>query len=245
MKIDNLSVVIPTYNSEGSIESLIIELNTQLNNLNIEVFEIIVVNDYSTDRTLDILNSANKTDLNLKIINNHKNLGQAQSTLIGIENSNFEVIITIDDDFQHPPEEIGSLINTLLEGDYDFVIGYWTGDETLLRNITSYIARLAFNLFSFRSIKHRDTAFRAIKKRIKDDAIKVLKNKTLLDFKKVTKNYGYIKVTHNAKPLNRDFMSFKARSKLATKYIIKDTYFKYIFSFFLIIYFLYYLMSLI
>ena len=239
MKINNLSVVIPTYNSEGSIENLINELITQFNLLKIQDFEIIVVNDFSTDRTLSILNFVNKNNINLKIINNQKNLGQARSTLIGIENSNHEVIITIDDDFQHPPKEIGSLINTLLEGDYDFVIGYWPSDETFLRNITSYIARVAFNLFNFRSIKHRDTAFRAIKERIKSDIIKKLKNYTLLDLKKVSKNYGYIKVSHNSNPLNRDFMSFKTRSKLAIKYILKDTQFKYIFSLFVLIIFFY------
>ena len=46
--------------------------------------------------------------------------------------------MTIDDDLQHPPKEIVKLTNALFEGDYDFVIGYWFADETIMRNITSF-----------------------------------------------------------------------------------------------------------
>lgn len=235
-RINFLSVVIPSFNSEGSIEKLINELNSQLNLLKIKDFEIIVVNDFSNDKTSEILNNISKFNKNVKIINNHKNLGQAKSTLIGIEHSIGEVIITMDDDLQHPPEEIGILIDTLLERDYDFVIGYWLFDETFLRKITSFLAQLAFNLLNFRSFKNRDTAFRAFKVRIKKDVIKKLENHTLLDFKKVSKKYGYTKVNHNPNPLNRNYMSFKKRSILVIKYILKDTYFIYFFGFFIFLY---------
>ena len=223
----NISIVVPAYNSEGSIKTLIYEIESEISKITNHDFEIIIVNDSSVDSTKKILHNIAKKNQNLKIINNEQNLGQASSTLIGIKQSKGDVIVTIDDDLQHPPKEIVKLTNALFEGDYDFVIGYWFADETILRNITSFIARIAFNIFNFRNVKYRDTAFRAINKRIKDDAIKILNNNVLLDFTKVSKNYKNIEVSHNSTPLNRKFMSFNKRSVLAIRYILKDTYFKY------------------
>ncbi len=230
----NISIVVPAYNSEGSIKTLIYEIESEISKIINHGFEIIIVNDSSIDSTKKILNNLAKKNHNLKIINNKENLGQAASTLIGIKQSKGDVIVTIDDDLQHPPKEIVKLINALYDGDYDFVIGIWSADETFLRNITSFIARIAFNIFNFRNLKNRDTAFRAINKRIKDDSIKILNNNVLLDFKKVSKNHENIQVSHNSTPLNRNFMSFKKRSMLAIIYVIKDTYFKYVVALFLL-----------
>ena len=83
----NISIVVPAYNSEGSIKTLIYEIESEINKITNHDFEIIIVNDSSVDSTKKILDNIAKKNQNLKIINNEQNLGQASSTLIGIKQS--------------------------------------------------------------------------------------------------------------------------------------------------------------
>ena len=223
--IKGVDIVIPSYNSEGSIEKLIYEIEFYSINLPLKINKIIVVNDCSTDDTEKILKKISKKNSLLTIINNKTNLGQVKATLKGIEYSNSEYIITLDDDLQHPPSEIHKLLNKINEKDYDFIIANWDPDETRFRNFTSRVAGFLFNFFSFRGLNFKHTAFRCINSRIKDKILIKLKNETFLDLRKISNNYSIVSVKHNSKPYNRSYMPFKRRFLIAIKYIFKDTYF--------------------
>ena len=80
----NISIIVPAYNSEGSIKTLIYEIESEISKITNHDFEIIV-NDSSVDSTKILYNIAKKNQ-NLKIINNEQNLGQASSTLIELNN---------------------------------------------------------------------------------------------------------------------------------------------------------------
>jgi glycosyltransferase involved in cell wall biosynthesis len=79
-------------------------------------YEIILIDDYSTDESWKKLQTLHETDNRTKIIRLQKNFGQANAILCGFNYANGEYIITLDDDLQHPPEEIPKLVNKIQEG---------------------------------------------------------------------------------------------------------------------------------
>ncbi len=101
------SIVIPVFNEEHNLTKLIKEIKISLNNY--EKYELIFVNDFSTDGTLSVLEKEKK-NFNFKIINNQNNLGQSYSILNGIKNSNYNTIITLDGDGQNNPKDIPKLL---------------------------------------------------------------------------------------------------------------------------------------
>lgn len=132
------SVVIPAYNEEGNINELIKRIYGVL--LNRGDFEVIVVNDASTDNTLNILNVLKRQYANLYIVNLKRRFGQSGAIYAGLKFANAPVIITMDADLQNPPEEIPKLLMKLNEG-YDFVIGIRKKrEDNFLKRIASKIA---------------------------------------------------------------------------------------------------------
>ena len=101
------SIIIPIFNEEHNLISLIKEIKLSLKNY--KRYELIFVNDFSTDNTLNILEKEKK-NFNFKIINNKNNMGQSFSTLNGIKNSHYDTIITLDGDGQNNPQDIPKLI---------------------------------------------------------------------------------------------------------------------------------------
>lgn len=100
--MNKFSLVIPIFNEEDNIINLLNEIYNDLNNK--LYFEIIVINDGSTDNTIKKLSKFTKTKINL--INNNKNLGQSKSIHIGIKNSTTDTIVTMDGDGQNIPKDI-------------------------------------------------------------------------------------------------------------------------------------------
>lgn len=115
------SIVVPVYNSAESLEALVERLAGVLPNIASE-YEVILVNDGSPDASWAVINRLAEQHPWLRGINLMRNYGQHNATLCGVRAARFEFIITMDDDLQHPPEEIPALINKLHEG-YDVVYG--------------------------------------------------------------------------------------------------------------------------
>ena len=99
------SLVIPLYNESKNIQFLLNEITTNL--INYKNYEIILVNDASTDNTSKIIN--NLSINNIKVINNTKNKGQSYSINEGIKKSSHNIIITLDGDGQNDPADIPKL----------------------------------------------------------------------------------------------------------------------------------------
>ena len=125
METDNLkpscSVVIPVYNSERSLPLLVERLHAELPKLCSE-YEIILVNDDSRDgswNAIQALCAANPRVLGVDLM---RNFGQHNALLCGIRQARYELILTMDDDLQHPPEEAHKLFARLAEG-FDVVYG--------------------------------------------------------------------------------------------------------------------------
>jgi len=121
--MNNFSIIIPVFNEEKNIVDLIDEINLSLNDY-YKLFEIIIVNDCSTDDTYKLLNlKTKKPNNNIKIINNEKNLGQSYSISNGIKNSNYEIIVTIDGDGQNDPKDILKLLKYYISHKDLFLVG--------------------------------------------------------------------------------------------------------------------------
>ena len=109
--MQKFSIVIPLYNEDRNIENLVKEIFLSLKSYNYSNYEIILVNDKSSDETrLVIEKLKNKYPKSIKIINNNKNLGQSFSIKAGIKKSIFNTIATIDGDGQNNPKDLPILL---------------------------------------------------------------------------------------------------------------------------------------
>ena len=116
-----LSVVIPVFNSEESIPHLLRELVSICSSTG-KIYEIILVNDSSTDRTAELLAAASEINHNLKIITLSRNFGYQSAVSAGFDFAQGAMIVVIDDDLQYPPSMIPVFIEYANKG-YDLVIG--------------------------------------------------------------------------------------------------------------------------
>lgn len=135
-----ISVVIPAYNEEENIPILYEKLKRVLENLG-EDYEIIFVDDGSTDRTYEVLKEIAQRDKKVKVIRFRRNFGQTAALYAGFEHAKGDVIITMDADLQNDPEDIPRLLEKMKEG-YDIVSGWRKErkDPFLSRKLPSMIA---------------------------------------------------------------------------------------------------------
>ena len=142
MNKKSISVIVPVYNSEKTLEALHKRLNSILTKLTGK-FEIIFVNDGSVDNSWEEIQKLVKNDLSVVVINLMKNYGQHNALLCGIKKAKYELIATLDDDLQNPPEELPKLLEKLNE-DFDVVYGKPEKEQHgLFRNISSVITKIA------------------------------------------------------------------------------------------------------
>jgi glycosyltransferase involved in cell wall biosynthesis len=161
------SVVIPVYNSELTLEELINRLASVLKE-NFFRYEVILVNDGSRDNSWEAAKSLAMQYGWVQAIDLLRNYGQHNALLCGIRAANYDITVTMDDDLQHPPEEIPRLIAELSNG-YDAVYGY-PEHEThgLWRNFASVVTKLALqNAMGAETARHVGP-FRAFDTRIRE-----------------------------------------------------------------------------
>jgi glycosyltransferase involved in cell wall biosynthesis len=136
----DLSIVIPVYNEEENIPKLYKELKEVLEKLGKE-YEIIFVDDGSTDRTYQILQELARKDPHVKVIRFRRNYGQTAAMYAGFQYAQGDVIITMDGDLQNDPKDIPKLLEKIEEG-YDIVSGWRKNrkDNFITRILPSKIA---------------------------------------------------------------------------------------------------------
>lgn len=215
----DVSIVIPTYNSELIIDKLINKISLD----SVSSYEIIVVNDKSRDNTYEKLNKIKNENPNLKIINLKENIGQVGATLIGIQNAKGKIIITMDDDLQHNPKYIELLISEIQGQNNEIVIAKWGLDETITRNLGSYIFSVVSSLLVLKSINFRNTAFRAFKKECKEAFFNFFISRYWIDPRRLNAKVSQINLPHENQDF-RPYSTFQSRITLAIKHIMFDSY---------------------
>jgi len=162
----NISVVIPVYNSESILPKLITRLTKSLQGI-CSNYEILLINDGSQDESWDSIQKIIIENIQVRGVNLRRNYGQHNALLCGIRLAQYDVIITMDDDLQHPPEEIHKLVQKLNEG-YDVVYGIPAKlVHSTWRNFSSrFTKRFLGKILGIEGIKYI-SAFRAFKKEIR------------------------------------------------------------------------------
>ncbi len=133
-----LSIVIPIFNEAGSLDSLHRRLSRTLTEVG-KSYEIIFVDDGSTDGTERVLRELHKKDPAVTVIRFNRNYGQHAAVIAGFERAQGDVVVTLDGDLQNPPEEIPKLLAKLQEG-YDVVGGWREGrQDSGIRRALSFL----------------------------------------------------------------------------------------------------------
>lgn len=163
----NISVVIPVYKAEGCLHELYRRLRESLEKISND-FEIIMVEDCGGDRSWEIIMELAQLDKRVKGIQLSRNFGQHNALLCGIRAAQREIIVTLDDDLQHPPEEISKLLNKLAEG-YDVVYGTPQEEQHgFWRDIASRVTKLALESAMRVEIARNVSAFRVFRVQVRN-----------------------------------------------------------------------------
>ena len=139
-----LSIIIPVFNEEGSLRELYLQINQSIKKYN--DYEIVFIDDGSSDKSKNIVQSLIDSDPKVKLISFFRNFGKSAALSEGFKYASGDVIITMDADLQDDPNEIPALINKLNEG-YDLVSGWkkkrfdpWT--KTFPSKIFNFVTRI-------------------------------------------------------------------------------------------------------
>jgi glycosyltransferase involved in cell wall biosynthesis len=147
-KYQKISIIVPIYNEEENIDPLLDALYRVLRSLG-RNFEIIAVDDGSTDRSYEKLSVAAAAHSDLKVVNFRRNFGQTAAIMAGIDYAVGDALIFIDADLQNDPDDIPRLLNKLEEG-FDVVSGWRKDrqDRRIRRNLISRIANVVISWIS-------------------------------------------------------------------------------------------------
>jgi undecaprenyl-phosphate 4-deoxy-4-formamido-L-arabinose transferase len=161
-EVRNCSIVIPVFNAEPNLEVLIARLADELIHICVD-FEVILVNDGSQDNSWQVISNLADQYTWVRGINLMRNYGQHCALLCGLRAASYDIIITMDDDLQHPPDQIQKLVDKLDEG-YDVVYGYPLHEQHgLWRNLASQLTKLALQNTMGAQTARRVSAFRALR----------------------------------------------------------------------------------
>lgn len=137
----DLSIVISLYNEEESLQELVAWIHKAISesHLKDKEYEIIMVNDGSTDNSWKIVEGLAEKDQHIRAISFRRNYGKSAALHEGFKAAEGEVVVTMDADLQDDPEEIPALYNMIVKDGYDLVSGWKKKrfDNTLTKNIPS------------------------------------------------------------------------------------------------------------
>lgn len=164
-----LSIVIPVHNEEPSILPLYDRLTKALDALG-RPFEILFVDDASTDRSFELLANLAETDARLKVIRLRRNFGQTAALAAGFDEAAGEIVIAMDGDLQHDPDDIPALLAKIDEG-YDIASGWRKErvDNPVTRKIPSRIANWLMARASGVELRDFGTTFKAYRAEVLKD----------------------------------------------------------------------------
>ena len=136
----DLSIVISLYNEQESLRELVSEIHQAIDPLKLD-YEIIMVNDGSTDSSWDIVKELKSSDPCIKGIRFRRNYGKSAALYVGFKAAKGDLVATLDADLQDDPAELPEMIRMVKEQDYDLVSGWKKKryDNVFLKNIPSKI----------------------------------------------------------------------------------------------------------
>ena len=163
----SLSIIIPVYMAENIVSELVKRITQEVKSIT-ENYEIILVDDGSLDKSWKKIQENCNLDNRLNGIRLSKNYGQHNALLCGIRQAKYDLIVTLDDDLQNPPEEIPSLLEKLDQG-FDVVYGYPKIEKHgIFRNWASVITKMALKTTMGVENAENVSAFRVFRTELRD-----------------------------------------------------------------------------
>jgi len=210
--LKKLSIIIPVYNSEKTIEEVVSEIEIAVSNLNSKYdLEIILVNDYSKDNSLQVCKNICKHKSFVKLISFSKNFGQHNALMAGIKIASGDYIISMDDDLQTPPNEIGKLIDELERNNYDTVFGkYKTENKSIFRVFGSFVNDKMANILAEKPKYIKINSYFIMKRYIADEIIKYEHAYPYMGglIFRVTQNVGNVLIQHRDRKIGKTNYTF-------------------------------------
>lgn len=206
-----LSIVIPVFNSENTIAELVSKLVERLDNH--YIFEIILVNDCSGDNSEDVcIELYQKYPKKLKFYSLAKNVGEHNAVMAGLNNTNGEWVIIMDDDFQNPIDEVLRLIDYSTSTDFGVVYTWYKNKKhSLFRNFGSYFNNKVANVMLKKPDKLYLSSFKSIHTSVVKEIIKYDLPYPYIDglILRTTRNIGKIEVEHKTRAKGKSGYTFK------------------------------------
>ena len=163
-----ISIVVPCFNEIETIKEIISKI---VNALNKYQYEILVIDDCSTDGSFKILNEIQSNNKNIKILSNSKNLGKGASLRKGFEEATGEIICIQDADLEYDPIDLIKMINLIIEGSADVVFGSrFRGNGPVRANlyinrVANFIITTLTNIFTNLSLTDIECCYKVFKKK--------------------------------------------------------------------------------
>ena len=212
-----ISVVVPVFNSEGTLEEVFSRTSQVLESM-AKSFELIFVDDGSKDRSWEVLQEIKEKDPeHITAISLHQNFGQHNATVCGLTFARGDLIITLDDDLQHAPEDISKLLETLKKEDPDIVYGIFRSKKhSWLRNFWSKSIKTASK--SLLKGTGKGSSFRLMKKEIVDKLLEHTVHFVFIDQLLLwhTSNIAFVEVEHHKRREKKSGYSARKLFSLAT-----------------------------
>lgn len=163
----SLSIVVPVYNSEASLRPLVDRLESALPQV-ASAYELILVNDGSRDGSWALVQELARRHAWIRGADLLRNYGQHNALLYGIRQARYSVVVTMDDDLQHPPEELGKLLAELNRG-FDVVYGTPVKlTHGFVRNLASRTTKLVLQKSMGAETAGKVSAYRAMRTHVRD-----------------------------------------------------------------------------
>lgn len=196
-----LSFIIPVYHGEQTIQPLFESIKEACSKYHYQ-FEVVFVWDCGPDRSWEKIVELKKTYPELiKGISLSRNFGQHNAIICGFTHAQGDLMVTMDEDLQHNPEEVNLLVEKQQEGDYDVVYGHYPDRQhNGFRNITSQLLKKLLET-GIPDLHPHYSAYRLIKRDIALATIEMQNSYTFLDgyFSWITTHVGSIDVNHHSR----------------------------------------------
>ena len=244
-----ISVIIPVYNSEKILNELIVQLKKNLSDIT-DNYEIILVNDFSKDKSWNKICELAKNNSFLKGLNLIKNHGQHNAIFAGLNYAKGDFFILMDDDLQHDPNSINKIVNELINGSDACYVKYLKRKHVLWKKFVSWLNNITVSILVGKSTKIYTSSFKGFNKKIKNFIISSKEIEIFIDWpiignaSKISvvevfhKNRLYGETNYNLKNLlllwSTMIYNIKAKSKFSfllliiLKFLIKNILYKLI-----------------
>jgi undecaprenyl-phosphate 4-deoxy-4-formamido-L-arabinose transferase len=207
--LPSISVVVPVYRSEGTLPALVDRLQPVLAALASE-YEVIFVDDGSPDRSWEIIGQLTANNGRVRGTRLMRNYGQHNALLAGIREARFDTIVTMDDDLQHPPEELPKLLARMAEG-FDVVYAVPEQEQHgLLRDLASVITKLALQSAMGAETARVVNAWRAFRTHLRDAFASYHSPFVSIDVLLTwgTTKFGSVRVRHDPRTIGKSNYTF-------------------------------------